>query len=177
MDRFEKVEKLKENLQKEKVGLQLVASSQWRQDDGNTRPLSVAVYTCVVSVGCAHGRLLPSAELLCGGKSEYSAPASRREIGNLASPEASGTRKTSHQPLLTSFSPAQELERKFRKQQKTLVVGEEKESDSESDLSDGDDEKVAETDQADFGKVSKRVRTAGGGASGTVRCVHRCMMP
>jgi hypothetical protein len=31
---------------------------------------------------------------------------------------------------------------------------------------------VAETDQADFGKVSKRVRTAGGGASGTVRCVH-----
>jgi len=69
---------------------------------------------------------------------------------------------------------AQELERKFRQQQKTLGAGEEKkESESEDELSDADDEKVAETDQADFGKVSKRVRTAGGGASGTVRCVHQ----
>eukprot|EP00976_Prorocentrum_cordatum_P111184 1195325-Prorocentrum_minimum.AAC.4 len=65
-----------------------------------------------------------------------------------------------------------ELEKKFRKQQKTIKSGERNEDEDEDDDEEDDeedDEKMKDTDQAEFGKVAKRVRTAGGGASGTVR--------
>lgn len=145
MDRYEKVEKLKENLQKEKVGsrqqgkpvataLQRTSQPVTRRDD------STVAITCV------------------SARADFPFP---------------HTWAAAELPNGRWRESAQELERKFRRQQKTLGAGEEKKaSDSEDELSDADDEKVAETDQADFGKVSKRVRTAGGGASGTVRCVH-----
>mmetsp|Transcript_9499 Transcript_9499/g.12885 ORF Transcript_9499/g.12885 Transcript_9499/m.12885 type:complete len:567 (+) Transcript_9499:54-1754(+) len=72
--------------------------------------------------------------------------------------------------LKTELQKEKELEKKFRKQQKH--AGEKERQDGDSDEDEGeeeDDEKVAEEDMGDFGKVAKRVRTAGGGASGTVR--------
>mmetsp|Transcript_2999 Transcript_2999/g.5896 ORF Transcript_2999/g.5896 Transcript_2999/m.5896 type:complete len:553 (+) Transcript_2999:206-1864(+) len=71
--------------------------------------------------------------------------------------------------LKVQLQKEKELEKKFRKQQKKQNAEEEQEDVEAEEEDEDDDEKVNESEQADFGKVSKRVRTAGGGASGTVR--------
>mmetsp|Transcript_18797 Transcript_18797/g.22533 ORF Transcript_18797/g.22533 Transcript_18797/m.22533 type:complete len:562 (-) Transcript_18797:439-2124(-) len=70
---------------------------------------------------------------------------------------------------------AKELEKKFQKQEGGEDDNENgnnndaAEGGSDSEDEGGDEEKVTEAEEAGFGKVEKRVRTAGGGASGTVR--------
>ncbi len=69
-----------------------------------------------------------------------------------------------------------ELERTFRREQKARLRAEggavSDDSDDEAAAADGDDddeEKLADADNAEFGQVTRRVRTAGGGASSSVR--------
>eukprot|EP00898_Chlorokybus_atmophyticus_P000619 jgi/Chlat1/1558/Chrsp123S01838 len=66
-----------------------------------------------------------------------------------------------------------ELQKKFTQKEgatEDKEINEEEEGDDNSDEDDVDDDaKLDESEQMDFGKVEKRVRTAGGGSTGTVR--------
>lgn len=62
------------------------------------------------------------------------------------------------------------LEEKNNNQEGESVVSDEDEDDDEDALK-VDEAKVDESKQMDFAKVEKRVRTTGGGSTGTVRCV------
>ncbi|KAK3286028.1 hypothetical protein CYMTET_6391 [Cymbomonas tetramitiformis] len=72
--------------------------------------------------------------------------------------------------LKTENEKEKALQKKFRKQERAgKKTGEEEDEDDDEEEDEEDDAKFDEGEMGDFAKVSKRVRTAGGGASGTVR--------
>mmetsp|Transcript_727 Transcript_727/g.1291 ORF Transcript_727/g.1291 Transcript_727/m.1291 type:complete len:554 (-) Transcript_727:263-1924(-) len=71
--------------------------------------------------------------------------------------------------IKTELQKEKQLEKKFRQQQKGVKQTDDARDDDDDDDDEEDDEKMNEVDAKDFGSVAKRVRTAGGGASGTVR--------
>ena len=77
--------------------------------------------------------------------------------------------------VVDKFERAEKLKEEAAKKkelEKTFAGGhgeKEKNDDDDSDSSDSDSEKAADKDASGFMKVNKRVATAGGGASGTVK--------
>ena len=68
-----------------------------------------------------------------------------------------------------------ELERTFRREQKARLraeggeVSEDSDDEAAAEAGEEDDEKLADADNAEFGQVTRAVRSAGGGASSSVR--------
>lgn len=69
----------------------------------------------------------------------------------------------------------QQLKKLEEKNNKQNGEGNDSEGDDDEDALKVDEAKVDESKQMDFAKVEKRVRTTGGGSTGTVRCVY-CLL-
>lgn len=87
--------------------------------------------------------------------------------------------------IIERYEARDEARRKYLKEQQLKKLEEKNnKQNGEGNDSDGDDDedalkvdeaKVDESKQMDFAKVEKRVRTTGGGSTGTVRCVY-CLL-
>lgn len=81
--------------------------------------------------------------------------------------------------VIERYEARDEARRKYLKEQQLKKLEEKNKQNMEGEVSDEEDDedlkvdeaKVDESKQMDFTKVEKRVRTTGGGSTGTVRCL------